>query len=226
MQGAGARRAPRRSMAPRVLLIVAVASAVSQWTGPRTAVGQPPTTTAPATAAPDEASRSDAEARAVFVRGREAYERGDFETALASFRRAYELSGRPALLFNVGQAADRLRRDREALEAFEAYLAAVPDAGNRAEVEARIRVLREQIARDEALRAELASASQRRDEGAHRSADGRSVVTRWWFWTLVGAAVVGVGVAIAAVALGRDELAPPTPGQLGPGGYIVALESR
>ncbi|MCX7807199.1 MAG: tetratricopeptide repeat protein, partial [Deltaproteobacteria bacterium] len=77
----------------------------------------------------DEAK--DQEARALFQAGQVAFEDGRFEDALQYFRRSYELSGRPALLYNIGLAADRLRRDEEALSAFERYLAEVPDARNR-----------------------------------------------------------------------------------------------
>ncbi len=94
----------------------------------------------------------DEEARLRFEAGRVAFIAGRNEEALADFRRAYELSERPALLYNIGVALDRLRRDAEALEAFERYLAEAPPAQlqNRGEVEARIGVLREAIARDAA----------------------------------------------------------------------------
>ena len=88
----------------------------------------------------------DQEARQEFEAGREAFNAGRHESALAHFRRAYELSRRPQLLYNIGVAADRLRRDAEALEAFEQYLAQIPDAENRGDVDARITVLRRQIA--------------------------------------------------------------------------------
>lgn len=98
--------------------------------------------------AQDAVERADAEARSRFEAGRAAMAAGRTEDALVDFRRAYELSHRPALLYNIGVAADRLRRDDEALEAFEAYLASMPasDVTNRAEVEGRITVLRETIA--------------------------------------------------------------------------------
>lgn len=160
---------------------------------------------------------ADEEARAVFQRGREAYARGEYEPALAAFRQAYELSGRAELQFNIGQAADRLRHDREARDAFEAYLAALPDAANRVEVEARLRVLREEIARDDALRAQAAS-------GAPTTPHESSVVEQWWFWTIVGVAVVGAGVGIGFAVGSREELAAPTPGDVGPGGVVIALE--
>lgn len=88
---------------------------------------------------------SDEEARARFESGRLAFEAGRYEEALSDFRRSYELSGRGLILFNVGLVEDRLRHDEAAVEAFEQYLAAVPDAENRAEVEARIRVLHQAI---------------------------------------------------------------------------------
>lgn len=93
----------------------------------------------------ESADEREEQARAVFQAGRVAYGNGDFESALEYFRRALELSDRPALLFNVGMAATQLRRDREALEAFEAFLEAEPDAPNAAQVRARIEVLRRSL---------------------------------------------------------------------------------
>lgn len=161
------------------------------------------------------AQDADAEARAVFLAGRDAYARGEYEEALTAFRRAHALSGRPELQFNIGQAADRLRHDREARDAFEGYLETVPNAENRVEVEARLRVLREEIARDDALRAQAVSSSQPAPEAP--------VVEQWWFWTLIGVAVVGAGVGIGFAVGSREELAAPIPGDLGPGGVVVAL---
>jgi len=99
-----------------------------------------------------EMSSRDREARSLYDAGRIAFDEGRFENALDYFKRAYELSQRPGLLHNIGTTADRLRRDEEALEAFQAYLEAVPDAPNRASVEARIAVLQHAI--DERRQAE------------------------------------------------------------------------
>jgi tetratricopeptide (TPR) repeat protein len=90
-------------------------------------------------------SSRDEEARMLFEAGRVAYEDGRFEDALGYFQRAHDLSGRPALLYNVGSAADKLRRDAVALDAFRRYLEALPTAENRGEVEARIRVLEQVV---------------------------------------------------------------------------------
>lgn len=95
-----------------------------------------------ASAQQEVSSGSDAEARGLFEAGRAAYTRGSYEAALDHFERAYELSGRPMMLFNIGQAADRARHDARAIEAFEAYLEQQPDAPNRAMVENRLEVIR------------------------------------------------------------------------------------
>ncbi len=79
-----------------------------------------------------------------FERARGAFAAGDYEAARVGFRRAYVLSPRYALLYNVGLAELMSGHDAEALEAFEAFLRQAPaDDAQRAEVEERVRVLRQ-----------------------------------------------------------------------------------
>ncbi len=106
---------------------------------------------APALAQDDSLDR---EARALFEAGREAFDRGRFESALDYFQRSYDLSHRPGLLYNIGSAADRLRRDDVALEAFRQFLVdAPPDDETREQVEARIAAIEEAIAERDAAEA-------------------------------------------------------------------------
>jgi tetratricopeptide (TPR) repeat protein len=204
------RRGEGRWSIAYALAVVALAAMGAASLGASPAVAQD--------ASADVAVGRDDEARAIFQAGRDAYARGEYAEALVAFRNAYELSGRAELQFNIGQAADRLRHDREAVSAFEAYLQAVPDASNRVEVEARLRVLRSEIARDDALRAQALAGS------GQTPASDPPIVEQWWFWTLIGVAAVGAGVGIGFAVGSREELAPPTPGDLGPGGVIMALE--
>ncbi|MBX3248933.1 MAG: hypothetical protein KF901_17280 [Myxococcales bacterium] len=139
----------------------------------------------------------DSEARALYQAAVVAFDEGRFEDALRLFRRAYELSERPELLFNVGTTADRLRRDEEALEAFEAYLAARPDAANRASVEARIEVLREAISNERAAPTEARPVVLIHDYDERPTEPARR---KWWIGVLV-AAVVVAGAATLAVVL-------------------------
>jgi tetratricopeptide (TPR) repeat protein len=89
---------------------------------------------------------TDDEARGLYAAGTAAFTAGRYEEALGYFQHAYDLSHRAAMLYNIGQAADRARRDQVALDAFERYLAGVPEISNRAEIEGRVRVLRAALA--------------------------------------------------------------------------------
>ncbi|MET0385490.1 MAG: hypothetical protein ABW321_06010 [Polyangiales bacterium] len=94
---------------------------------------------------PAPAVDPDHAARGHFERGRSAYEAGEYRDAWAEFHEAYQLSNRPELLFNIGQTADRLGQDADAIKAFNLYLKRLPDAQNRRDVENRVRALRERL---------------------------------------------------------------------------------
>ena len=85
------------------------------------------------------------EARVLYERATEDYQAGHFEAALRGFEQAYALTDSPDLLYNVGRTLERLRRDREALDAYERYVELRPDGADRGAVDARIAVLRREI---------------------------------------------------------------------------------
>lgn len=149
----------------------------------------------------------DAEARALFEAGNTAFNDTRYADALTHFRRAYELSERPELLYNVGVAADRLRRDAEALDAFEAFLAAVPDHPRRRDVEARVRILRESVARAEAAPEESAGDEEpdltESPPPAPAASGGPSTLAIAGASTLGALGVAGVVAAIAGMAGGE-----------------------
>ena len=120
-----------------------------------------------------EPSQLDEAARLTFQSAREAFVAGDYERALGLFRQAYNLSQRPGLLYNIAQTLDRLRRDAETLQALRDYLEAYPDAPNRPEVEARVRVLQGSVDEDEQRRA--AEESRRQQAAAAAAAAGQPV---------------------------------------------------
>ncbi len=152
---------------------------------------------------------SDAEARGLFSAGEAAYGAGRFEDALGYFRRAYELSRRPQLLYNIGVAASNAGHDREALDAFERYVAEVPDAPNRASVEGRITALRRQLEEaDDAARrlAEAeAEARARATETEERrradSAGAESLGAAGIALTITGGALLAGGVVMFAIGM-------------------------
>lgn len=95
---------------------------------------------------PPAVSERDQQARKLFEQGREAYGDGRYRDAWAYFHQAYQLSGRPELLFNIGQTADRLGQEADAVQAFSMYVERLPAAPNRKDVENRIHALQERIA--------------------------------------------------------------------------------
>jgi tetratricopeptide (TPR) repeat protein len=147
---------------------------------------------------------AETEARALFHAGRSAYGAGRYDAAVEYFQRAYGLSGHPELLFNVGSAAERARRDTLSIESYRAYLEARPDAENRAFVEGRIRFLEQRVL-------EPRDVDQSEPD---RSSDG-GVASTWWFWTIIGALALGGAVAITAAVLVGPGTEPPLPGNVG-----------
>ncbi len=174
----------------------------------------------------------EARARLLFDEGRRAFYEGRFEEALALFRRAHELSGRDALLYNIGQSLDRMRRDEEAVAVFEEYLRKVPEAPNRGEVEARLQVLRAALQQqaEEQAPPEVDEGERDRTEPAREQAEPRPAPlapapterageqeadeggSSWWLWASLGAAAtLLVVVGLAAADASSDEL-PQIPG--------------
>ena len=122
---------------------------------------------------PEADETLDEEARALFSAGNTAFDAGRFEDALGYFQRAYELSHRPVLLYNIGITADRLRRDDQALTAFEQFVAELPEHPHHAEVLARVRALRTaREARETAMEEEVA--------GSGDAIRAHTLVTETW----------------------------------------------
>jgi tetratricopeptide (TPR) repeat protein len=159
------------------------------------------------------------EARDLYKKGMTHYEIGDFDVAIEEFKRAYALTSAPGLLFNIAQVY-RMKKDPEqAVYFYRTYLRLVPDAPNRADVEAL-------LVENQKLLDEL-KAKQRADEeaaaatAAAAAAAAKSAVAsapppppppkpRPWraeLWSGVAAGAVGLGALAAAVALGARSSA-------------------
>ena len=160
--------------------------------------------------APAPSTNEDEAARLLFMSAREAFAAGDYERALSGFQQAYDLSQRPALLYNIGTALDRLRRDQEALAIFEQFLREDPETPNRAEIEARVRQLRANVdaadAREEAARLEAERVEQERlaaEEERRRAQEDRLAAEEAAEGGVSPVLTIGVGgLAVAAGALG------------------------
>ncbi|MCA9559336.1 MAG: tetratricopeptide repeat protein, partial [Myxococcales bacterium] len=107
---------------------------------------------APALAQPTEQAR--VQATEAYEAGVAAFKAKDFAEALARFERAYKLDPSPVLLYNLARTHQEMRHWTQAIEHFELYLARVPDGDDRADVEARVRTMRNLLAEIEAAKAE------------------------------------------------------------------------
>jgi len=150
----------------------------------------------------------DAEARARFELAMVHIENGQFEDAAREFHAAYELSHRDELLYNEFLAWRDGGHPGRAANSLEAYLATLPeDAPDRANLEARLRPLREQAER-------IRAAEQAGDEEPDRpppdapESDGGGPHPVGFALIGVGAAVAIAGAVVGGVALSiSDDLA-------------------
>lgn len=172
------------------------------------------------TSAAAQGSSADTDARAAFEEGRVAYDAGEYDDAVRAFRRAYLLSPRYPLLYNIAQAELRAGHDGLALEAFEGYLRqAPPDDERRGEVEERVRVLQgmgvraateEEVREAEEANREAESRAPRRRASVPNGGSGGGDPAPWIVLGVGGAAAVAGAVlmGVAAGEAGRVTGAP------------------
>lgn len=84
------------------------------------------------------ASAQSPSAATLFRRGMAAFGDERYADAAALFEQAHALSGEPGMLYNLALAQDRAGDTERAVVSYRAFLAASPDAPERAEVEARL----------------------------------------------------------------------------------------
>lgn len=89
-------------------------------------------------------------ARKEFERGGDLFEKGDFQNAADAFMAAYKAKSFPAFLFNAAVCYEKLKNYKQAAELFKRYLSEDPKAQDKQAVEARIKTLEDEIARQAA----------------------------------------------------------------------------
>ncbi len=153
-----------------------------------------------------DADSAQRRARAENRRAMSKYDAGDYEAALTSFKRAYDIFPEPKILFNVAQAHRKLEQWAPALDQYRAYLDALPNAPNR---DAVLEIIAE-------LEATLAAENQRTSPppepvppvepappppSVPRDLSGPPRGTRWHrdkiAWTLAGTGVAATAAGIA-----------------------------
>lgn len=149
----------------------------------------------------DEQEESDQRARDLFLEGEAHYAAGRYEQAAENYLQAYELSKRPALLFNVGNAYERLGEYDEAAEYLRRYIES-PRARDVVSVRERIRRLEaaaEQARREQERREQERPAPGEREPRVQVAAqpssraDDRQSPAMWW--------LIGSGAAAATTVV-------------------------
>jgi tetratricopeptide (TPR) repeat protein len=100
-------------------------------------------TFAPAPARADE--NATEQARRHYEKGKQSFDLGKWDDAIAEFEQAYRLRSDPTFLFNMAQACRRKGDLQRALDLYKNYLIANPDNEKRGEIEKRIRALEKEI---------------------------------------------------------------------------------
>jgi hypothetical protein len=171
------------------------------------------------------------EAKRLYDHGMELYNGGHFDAAIAELEKSYGQCHKPALLLAIGQLASAAAIPGLALDYFQRYLGAAPDAPDRKLVEARItqlkklhQQLRAPAATSEpppptATTAPNGTVAPSLAPGALSDGNGASVVARpapappltrrVWFWCAVGGGALVVAGALAlGITLGSSKVYP------------------
>jgi tetratricopeptide (TPR) repeat protein len=100
-------------------------------------------TSAPWPARADE--KTTEQARQHYAKGKQAFDLGKWDDAIAEFEAAYKLRSDPTFLFNMAQAYRRKGDLQRALDLYKNYLIENPETPKRDDIEKRIRALEKEM---------------------------------------------------------------------------------
>jgi tetratricopeptide (TPR) repeat protein len=173
----------------------------------------------------------EADAKALFTRGRTSYALGRFAEAAELFEKAFEMKQDPAILYNAAQAHRLAGDKKKALVLYQNYLRLFGEQENHGEVERRIAELRTAIEAEQAANTNPPTglltdkgdatptqpATQPSTQETTTTPAAALVVTqapekkprRAWIWGVVVGSVAVVGGAVAlGVVLGTAKSGP------------------
>jgi tetratricopeptide (TPR) repeat protein len=130
-----------------------------------------------------------------------AYKHGDFRGAVSDLEKAYSLEHEPILLYNLGRAYEGLGDLKRAIDAFDRYLKAKPDAEDRGAIEARLAMFRQELQLQEQPKVTIVVPPPPPPPAPHRRALGAGAIVV----TSIGVAGVVAGGVLGALALGDNS---------------------
>ena len=177
----------------------------------------------PAPAQSGPATSPRAEAIELFKQSRAAYRQGKFREAAGLLRKAYVLDPAPTLLYNLARALESDGDFEGAVKAYRDYLAADPNAEDRAAIQQRIENLQTQLAERQELERRLAEERAKRaapppaPAAAARAtpapAEARGPVVVPWVVAGLGGAGIVAGAVLGGLAKGKHGEAEDAPVQ-------------
>ncbi|MEM6955734.1 MAG: hypothetical protein AAF411_14650 [Myxococcota bacterium] len=166
-----------------------------------------------------------ARALALYSEAQQHYRAGEIAESVTLLEEAYTLNPNPVLLFNMARAQEALGAEAEAIDSYERYLEAEPDAPDRGAVVSRIEALEASLHERARLEAEREAAERQREEAQRqreaaererRAAEARARESRGrralpWIVGATGAAGAVAGLVFGGVAESRrdDAVAEP-----------------
>ena len=155
---------------------------------------------------------ANAEAKRLYLSATRHFDLSEYPAALDDFKQAFRYKDDAVFLYNIAQCYRIMNKNDDALAFYRSYLRRLPEAPNRAEVEAKIVALQEAIATQEKARTtpkqgletpDSVQTPPPPDANANNTLVATStpppkktpVYKKWWLWTAVGGVVV-VGVAV------------------------------
>jgi hypothetical protein len=155
------------------------------------------------------------EARVLNDRATAAFALGRFPEAAEQFEKAFELKPDPALLYNAAQAHRLAGNKERALELYQSYQRVYGHGANRAEVDARVRELKEAIAKPAPVKAPPAPPVAPPPPASPPPAavslvaqpappDDRTAQRRPLLWVAIGGAIVAAAVVTLLLVVKRD----------------------
>ncbi len=156
---------------------------------------------------PARAQTPESEAKLAALEGKKAFEQGDYATAIRKYEAAQQLKPAPLLLFNLAQSHRFAGHVELATRYFRGYLTTSPPPVQARAIEALIERLQAQrlleVFNERMVleKTRLALAEKQFALGLCSELPPEPPVTsRWWFWTIIGAAAVGTAVTVAVAA--------------------------
>ena len=167
----------------------------------------------PAAVRADEASDR---AKRFYSEAKRLYSQGKFKAAADFFQKAFDIKPHHSFLYNLAQChrhIETLKGQKKAVFFYKQYLGNRPKAPDLKAVKKTIAELNrriEELTREQKRHSDLLLGTKK-PLGPKPIPKKKPFYKKWWFWTVVGAVVVGTGAGIGVGVSSQDDRVPANP---------------